>query len=355
MKEIIVKSQKELDDIPVTYDGRIIVDFGKPYNRAVVKKRYIGSVIATDNSYVVLWNGSSITAKGNSRVDAYDNSVVIAKDNSCVSSTENSVVKAFDNSYVEATGNSSVLAQGNSIVEANMHSSVIALDDSTVIANDYSAIVAHCSSSVVALNISSVVAYDNSHVYAKENSSVVAYDDSKIEAEGNVRVINYQDTKNNIKLGHNSSIVYYPRTFDEYISFHNIKSTEEVVTLYKVVMKSDSDGQTKYVNLYNTDLEYRIGEIISANSPIINSYDDNSYGIHCSHLDWCLEYVSMYKGTVILELEVQKRDIINPNIIYIWDNVGEIRTYKAKVIREVPLEECGLYGKTLLKISNRRL
>lgn len=355
MKEIIVKSQKELDDIPVTYDGRIIVDFGKPYDRAVVKKRYIGSVIATDNSYVVLWNDSSIIAKGNSRVDAYNNSVVIAKDYSCISSTENSLVKAFDNSYVKANGNSSVLAQGNSTVEANMHSSVIALDDSTVIANDYSAIVAHCSSSVVALNISSVVAYDNSHVYAKENSSVVAYGNSKIEAEGNVRVINYQDTKNNIRLGHNSSIVYYPRTFDEYISFHNLKSTEESVTLYKVVRKLDSDGQTKYVNLYNTNLEYRIGETISANSPIINSYDDSSYGIHCSHLDWSLEYVSIYKEAVILELEVQKRDIINPNMIYIWDNVGEIRAYKAKIIREVPLEECGLYGKTLLKIRDRRL
>ena len=349
MKEITVKSQKELDDIPITYGGRIIIDFGKPYDRAVVKKRYIGSVIATDNSYVVLCNSSSITAKGNSRVDAYGNSLVIAKDNSCVSSTENSFVKAFDNSYVEATGNSSVLAQGNSVVEANIHSSVIALDNSTVIVRDYSSVVASCSSSVVALNISSVVAYDDSHVYAKENSSVVAYGNSKIEAEGNVRVINYQNTENNIKLGYNSSIVYYPRTFDEYIPFHNLKSTEEVVTLYKVVMKSDSDGQTKYINLYNTNLEYHIGETIFANSHSINSYDDSSYGIHCSHLDWCLEYVSMYKGAVILELEVQKCDIINSNMIYIWDNVGEIRAYKAKVIREVPLEECGLYGKTLLK------
>lgn len=52
MEKIIVTSQKQLDEVPVDYHGRIIIKFGTPNNRALVKQRYPKSVVARENSSV---------------------------------------------------------------------------------------------------------------------------------------------------------------------------------------------------------------------------------------------------------------------------------------------------------------
>ena len=40
MEEIVVTSQAELDALPLDCDGRIVIKFGTPYNRAVVKRKF---------------------------------------------------------------------------------------------------------------------------------------------------------------------------------------------------------------------------------------------------------------------------------------------------------------------------
>ena len=55
MNEKIVTSQAELDAIPVDYNGRIIIKFGTPNNKAVVGKKYLSPVVAWENSSVVAW------------------------------------------------------------------------------------------------------------------------------------------------------------------------------------------------------------------------------------------------------------------------------------------------------------
>ena len=52
MEEIIVTSQKELDAVPVDYNGRIIIKFGTYYNRAIVNRRFKYPVVAGGNSSV---------------------------------------------------------------------------------------------------------------------------------------------------------------------------------------------------------------------------------------------------------------------------------------------------------------
>ena len=71
MKEKIVTSQAELDAIPVDFDGRIIIKFGTPYNRAVVNRRFMRSVVAWGNSSVVARENSSVVARENSSVEAW--------------------------------------------------------------------------------------------------------------------------------------------------------------------------------------------------------------------------------------------------------------------------------------------
>lgn len=81
---IIVKTQAELDKIPLDTNEQIYIEFGTCNNPAIVKNKYLHRVIANSSSSVVAWNNSSITARGNSSVVALGNSSVLAYNNSCV-------------------------------------------------------------------------------------------------------------------------------------------------------------------------------------------------------------------------------------------------------------------------------
>ena len=308
MKKIICTTQAELDAVAADFDGRVIIKFGTPYNRAVVNRRFKYSVVAHGNSSVVAW--------GNSSVVAYDNSSVVAHGNSSVVAWGNSSVVAYDNSSVVAHGNSSVVAWGNS--------SVVAYDNSSVEAHGNS----------------SVVAYDNSSVEAHGNSSVVAYDNSSVEAYGNSQIVDAA-RNNNIEISGNARIVYNPSSIDEYIDFYGLDATDTTVKLYKAVHFYDG----KYHADYNDAFTYTIGETVKPN----NGFSDDATlscgaGIHLAHKAWAVNYGAGWPDFAILECECEKTDVLVP--LY---SDGKVRARKAKVLREVPLEECGLYGKILAK------
>ena len=292
LKEITVRSQTELDAIPEDYKGRIYIEFGTQDEPAVVTRRYRYPVIACGNS--------SVEARDNSSVVARDNSSVVACDNSSVEACDNSSVEACDNSSVEAWGNSSVEAWGNS----------------------------------------SVVARDNSSVAAWDNSSVVAWDNSSVVAWGNAQV-NQKSASSKITISGNARIVYDPKTTNEYIDFYGIKHTKTQATLYKAVHKIDGH----YVSHYDKSFEYEIGKIIKAEIDP-NTSKTCGRGIHISHLNWALTFGSKWDDLAILEVTTRIDDIVCPK-----NTDGKVRTSRVKVIREVPLGECGVYGKIL---ANRR-
>ena len=240
MEQIIVKSQKELDAIPIDYNGIIIIQFGTRYDRAIVNKKFKFSVEA--------WGNSSVEARGNSSVEARGNSSVVA----------------LENSSVEARGNSSVEAKHNSQV------------------NDKS----------------------NAH---------------KVTTSGNAR------------------IVYDPQDIKSYIETYELEHTDRTVRLFKAVHKRDG----RYVADWN-DFEYKIGEYAEADSLDADVREDCGHGIHMAYKEWCVSYGSAWNDLAILELETNIDGVIVPLV-----GSGKVRAAKAKVIREVPLEECGLYGKVL--------
>ena len=236
MKEIICTTQVELDAVAADFDGRVIIKFGTPHNRAVVNRRFKYSVEAYDNS--------SVVARGNSSVEAYDNS------------------------------------------------------------------------SVVAYDYSSVVAYGNSQIVAAARC-------------------------NNIKISGNARIVYNPSSVDEYIDFHGVETAETTVKLYKAVHF--------YNGKYHADCDdaftYTIGETVEPN----NGFSDDANiecgaGIHLAHKAWAVSYGANWSDLAILECECEKTDVLVPLF-----GDGKVRARKAKVLREVSLEECGLYGKILAK------
>lgn len=273
---IIVKSQEELDKIPLDTNEGIFINFGTGRKPAIIKNKYLCEVMAINNSRVITKGESSITAYENSRVIAYEKSSVLA----------------YDNSTVMALGNSSIIVSGNSSVEA----------------------------------------YGTSFITAFENNSIIAYE--------NVQVVVKQTWKGNIQLLGNARKICTPKNIEEFMDSYNIKHNNTTATFYKAVRKQDD----KYVSNYDTDFKYEIGKLIIEPNCNTDIYNKCGSGIHISHLNWALDFGRNWKNLAILELEVEIKDIVMP-----INSDGKVRTSKAKVIREVPLLECGIYGKVLAK------
>ena len=310
LTEITVKTQEELDSIPLDFKGRIYIEFGTTWTPAVVRNNYCWKVVARENSSVEAWENSSVIAWGNSSVVAWENSSVVARENSSVVAWGNSSVEAWENSSVVARENSSVVARENSSVEARENSSVVAWGNS------------------------SVVAWGNSSVVARENSSV--------EASANAQVVD-RLSGGRIEITGNARIVYMPKTIHEFMDFYGVKHDKKTAVFYKAVHK---DGE-RYFSDHQPGFTYRIGKKAKETcDPEVNR--ECSFGIHVANLDWALNFGRDWKDLAILEVETDIKDIVMPK-----GTDGKVRTCECTVLREVPLSECGVLGKILAKRNNK--
>ena len=199
-------------------------------------------------------------------------------------------------------------------------------------------VVARENSSVEARENSSVLAWENSSVEAWGNSSVVARENSSVVAWGNVQIVD-RSASHNLNIHGNSRIVYMPKSIHEFLDFYGVKHNKRTATMYKAVHKIDG----RYFSHQISTFEYVVGEQKKENCDK-NTAQDCSHGIHISHLAWELGFGGDWKYMAILELETEIDNIVLP-----VNSDGKVRTSEAKVLREVPLEECGLFGKILAK------
>lgn len=200
-------------------------------------------------------------------------------------------------------------------------------------------VVARGNSSVEAWENSSVEARENSSVVARGNSSVVAWGNSSVVARNNVQIVDRQ-INCRIEITGNARIIYMPKTIDEYCSFYDIKHDKKKGVFFKCVHKRNG----RYYSDHDCDFEYIVGEQAKADRLTDNPNDDCGHGIHMAHKAWVLDFGRNWNDLAILEVEAELDKIILPT-----DCSGKVRCAEVKVVREVPLEECGLYGKILSK------
>lgn len=200
-------------------------------------------------------------------------------------------------------------------------------------------VIAHGNSTVEAYENSCVIARGNSRVIAWGDSSIVARENSSVEAAGNSQICDCSDT-HRITASGGSRIVYSPRTIDEYCSHYALARNKNTIKLYKAVHKRDG----KYFSDRDGSFEYVIGESAAADSLTTDTRVDCGHGIHMAHKEWCVCYGQYWDDLAIIEVEAEANDIVMPVPGY-----GKVRAAKVKVLREVPLDECGLYGKLLAK------
>jgi hypothetical protein len=197
LNEITVKTQAELDEIPLNFKGRIYIECG-PNDWLQIRHNYHLPVVVNGNSTVVVCAFPGVV-NDFPIVEAYGTSCVKVNGYSLVNAFDKSTVEAFENSTVEAFDNSSVMAFDKSNVEAFEDSFVAAYDDSSVRVFDNSSVKAFGntlvrafdSAFVEALDYSNVKAYDNSRVEADEYATIKAYANSSIKAFGNVQVVDF--------------------------------------------------------------------------------------------------------------------------------------------------------------------
>ena len=224
-------------------------------------------------------------------------------------------------------------------VKKRYYNCVEAWENSSVVAWGNSSVVAWENSSVVAWGNSSVEARGNSSVVARGNSSVEAWENSSVVGSANAQIVDMlQGAK--IKITGNARIVYMPKNIFDFMDFYGIKHTKTQATFYKAVRKYE-DGT--YHSDHDNDFIYEIGKCAQekCNTDVA---EECGQGLHISHLDWALNFGNDWKDLAVLEVETKIGDIVLPN-----GSNGKVRTSKLKVIREVPLEECGAYGKVLAR------
>ena len=128
-----------------------------------------------------------------------------------------------------------------------------------------------------------------------------------------------------------------PKNIEEYMSFYGIKHDKKKAIFFKAV-HSTKEG---YVSDYDPQVKYMVGESISIDCDS-DIYEECSYGIHIAHLNWCLDFGRSWANLAIIEVEADIEKIVLP-----LASSGKVRTSKIKVLREVPITECGVYGKIL--------
>ena len=100
-----------------------------------------------------------------------------------------------------------------------------------------------------------------------------------------------------------------------------------------------------YYSDFNYKFIYPIGDVVTPDNGFAESAQiECGAGIHLAHKAWAVSYGAYWPDLAILECECEKSDVLVP----LYCN-GKVRARKAKVLREVPLEECGLYGKIIAK------
>ena len=335
LKEIIVTSQSELDMIPDDFKGRIYIE-----SRVRLTRVFPRRVVARGNAYV--------EALENACVEARENSSVVALENAYVVALENAYAEAWGNAYVIARGNVRVVARENAYVEARENVYVVALENASVIARGNVRVVARENSSVVALENAYVEAWGNAYVEALENACVEARENSYVDARGNVRVVNGSSIAR-IQISGNARIVYYPKNIEDFMNFYGIKHDKNTAIFYKAVHRRENKPPVEYrfVSDYISSFEYPIGSIVSSRCNA-DASNDCSYGIHISYLGWALIFGRDWDDMAILEVETKIKDIVLPT-----NTNGKVRTSEIKVLREVPLEECGVFGKILARKRNK--
>lgn len=176
-------------------------------------------------------------------------------------------------------------------------------------------------------------------VVAWENSSVEARGNSFVEARENAQIVKMSDQARLKSVG-NSRIVTMPTTIGDYCDYYDVNTEEGNAILYKAVRED-------YTSYQDRTFRYEINEKKEVPCNPSTSVGCGQ-GLHVSHLAWAIkfgrDYISRKGDFRIIECAVPMDKVVVPA-----NCGGKVRTSELTVLREVPKDEWGVYGKVMCR------
>lgn len=327
---IKVEYQHELDNIPKDFKGRIEI---------------LGKHIVVRDRVITMCGDSSAILKGNSFAVLCDHSEALLYDNSSASLYKSSNVVLHGHSSATLRDYSYAIMHDYSSAILYGFTHAILYGKTAAILQNYSAAILYGSATAELYGDSRATMFSDSTANLYGYSSAILHDYSSATLYGSSQVLTDAPDSNETSavLQDNSSarILIRPQTIQQFMEFYNIKHTDTTALMYKAVHKSKETGEL--FSDYDYNFKYIVGEFKTETCDS-NELIPCSNGINIAPLKYALSYGYDWDDLTILEVETKIDDIILPK-----NSEGKVRTSKIKVIREVPLEECGLYGKMKMK------
>ena len=208
MKEIIISTQKQLDELKEVKAGENVTITaalrlpGILYVRGclVIQKPLDGDwnenrfVRASGTATVRAWGSATIEAWGSATVRAWGSATIEAWDSATVEASGSSTVKAYDSATVRASGSSTVKAWGSATVRASGSATVRAWGSATIEAWDSATVEASGTATVRAWGSATVRAWDSATVKAYDSATVRASDSATVRASDSATVEAYDSS-----------------------------------------------------------------------------------------------------------------------------------------------------------------
>lgn len=139
----------------------------------------------------------------------------------------------------------------------------------------------------------------------------------------------------------NSFLKKYKKWF-KYRSLGDYNADSLMVTYFKAVHKRDG----KYISDRDGNMEFVIGEWKEEKDMDTDPDKVAVKGLHVASMEFAQKFGDCWNDVAILEVETNIHDVIIP------DAKDQVRTSRFRVVREVPFEEMGDWGKKHMKKSN---
>ena len=345
MKEITIRTQNELDKLPLDQKMYIYIEGGTETDPLVLKTNYQkAEVIVRGSAYLSEVYGSatigSVSDSATIRNVSDSATIGYVYDSATIGSVYGSATirNVYDSATIRYVSGSATI--GNVSGSATIGN----VSGSATIGNVYDS-----------ATIGSV--YDSATIRSVSNSATIryVYDLATIRLSGEATISGANSAKKIVCSGYNTVIVHKADqkklglvmnktsnlvilpynslqtkpTFEEYAKRYPVNVNGKLVTLYKAVHKKDG----RYFSHNTSTFEYKIGEV-KEHECAPASEGSCSAGLHVSVKYWALQFGDGWDDIALLECEVPIK-----NIVVCADTDGKVRTSKLKVVREVPATE----------------
>jgi hypothetical protein len=335
VKEIIIKTQKELDAAKDSSETTFYIEGGTQFSPLELTTDF-------KEAYVIVRGQAWVRLRESSHAELRESSHAELRGSSHAVLRESSHAELWESSHAELRGSSHAVLRESSHAVLWESSHAVLWESSHAELRGSSHAVLRESSHAVLWESSHAELRESSHAVLWESSHAVLWGEALVSAFSAKEIVAHgynvislrKSAKKTIKLvvGKNATLKIVPDfkpTFKEFALRYPVEVKGKNAIMYKAVHKRDG----KYFSDYSSGFEYEIGKE-KTHDCAPSSDGSCAPGLHVSHKSWARGFGGGWIDFALLECEVPIKSIVVSK-----DTDGKVRTSKLTVLREVPASE----------------